>query len=176
MKIGERAAHRSLMFHALAELTGGQPLPVMKVAPLHPLEVRKPREIERDAAHAARDRSLALKLLTGRVNEGYLPWWAKLTKMESEEEAGDLSDMAEAFVALMKALQRHDVEYLLVGGMAINLHGLVRATEDIDLFVRPTPDNIGRLKAAATALFSPNFFPPSFDGAIRVTHHADPRA
>jgi hypothetical protein len=30
----------------------------------------------------------------------------------------------------------------------MGFHGLVRATEDLDLFVRPTPENIERLRAA----------------------------
>lgn len=67
--------------------------------------------------------------------------------METGESQGP-SDLAEAFVALTRALQRHGVEYLLVGGMAVNFHGLVRATEDIDLFVRPTRQNIEALKTA----------------------------
>lgn len=54
----------------------------------------------------------------------------------------------EEFSRLMRALSEHAVEYVLVGGIAVNLHGLVRATEDIDLFVRPEPSNIGRLKRA----------------------------
>jgi hypothetical protein len=49
---------------------------------------------------------------------------------------------------LFSALHRHGVEYVLVGGVAINLHGLVRGTDDIDLFVRPTESNVGRLRLA----------------------------
>lgn len=45
-------------------------------------------------------------------------------------------------------LQDREAEYVLVGGLALNLHGLVRATEDVDLFIKPTPDNVERVKAA----------------------------
>ncbi len=38
------------------------------------------------------------------------------------------------------------VDYVVVGGVAMNLHGIVRATEDLDLFVRPDPENIERLR------------------------------
>ncbi len=31
---------------------------------------------------------------------------------------------------LLRALHRHDVEYVLVGGVAMNLHGIARSTED----------------------------------------------
>lgn len=40
------------------------------------------------------------------------------------------------------------VDYVVVGGVALNLHGLIRATEDLDVFVRPVPDNIARLREA----------------------------
>jgi hypothetical protein len=49
---------------------------------------------------------------------------------------------------LLLALHEHHVEYVLVGGVAVNFHGIVRATEDIDLFVRPTEENVARLRAA----------------------------
>lgn len=63
---------------------------------------------------------------------------------DSTQEPG----IEEYFLILMRALETHRVDYVLVGGMAVNLHGLVRATEDIDLFVRPEPDNIERLRKA----------------------------
>lgn len=54
---------------------------------------------------------------------------------------------------LLQALHDHDVEYVLVGGAAINLHGILRATEDVDLFVRPTEDNVERLRGALGSLW-----------------------
>lgn len=43
-------------------------------------------------------------------------------------------------VQRFRALHEHEVEYVLVGGVAINLHGLVRSTDDddpiVDLFSR----------------------------------------
>ena len=56
----------------------------------------------------------------------------------------------ERFLDLVKALTREGVEYVLVGGVALNLHGIVRATEDVDLFIRPSEDNVDRLKRAPT--------------------------
>ncbi len=49
---------------------------------------------------------------------------------------------------LLEALALENVEYVLVGGQAMNLHGILRFTEDIDLFVVTTEDNISRLKRA----------------------------
>lgn len=49
---------------------------------------------------------------------------------------------------LLSLMQRHGVAYLLVGGYAVNLHGYVRATQDIDFLIRPDPDNARRLAIA----------------------------
>ena len=54
---------------------------------------------------------------------------------------------------LFEALDRERVEYVLVGGLALLVHGLGRTTEDIDLFVAPGEENTARLRAALTAVF-----------------------
>lgn len=55
--------------------------------------------------------------------------------------------------AVLRALHVEAVDYVLVGGAAMNLHGVVRATEDADLFVRPTRDNVAALKRALRRVF-----------------------
>lgn len=55
---------------------------------------------------------------------------------------------------VLAACGRELVEYVLIGGAALNFHGLVRATEDIDLFVRPTSENIARLRRALWSVYS----------------------
>lgn len=57
-------------------------------------------------------------------------------------------------LAVLAALDSHDVDYVLVGGLALGVHGLVRATRDIDLFVRPTSANVERLRAALRSVFN----------------------
>lgn len=59
----------------------------------------------------------------------------------------------EKLLALFKELDQRRVDYVLVGGVAMSLHGLVRATEDIDLFVPPDADNVARLKDALRAVW-----------------------
>ena len=49
---------------------------------------------------------------------------------------------------LFAALADEGVDYVLVGGVAVNLYGIVRATEDTDLFVRPDAENVARLRRA----------------------------
>jgi len=49
---------------------------------------------------------------------------------------------------LFQALSDEGVAYVLVGGVALNVHGIVRATQDVDLFVSADEDNIRRLRTA----------------------------
>ena len=63
-----------------------------------------------------------------------------------EESVADMD--FDLVIRLLQALHDASVEYVLVGGVAMSVHGLVRATEDIDLFVRLTSDNVARLRAA----------------------------
>jgi hypothetical protein len=46
------------------------------------------------------------------------------------------------------SLQRHDVRYVVIGGIAAVLHGVPRATFDLDLLIEPTSDNAQRLLEA----------------------------
>jgi len=63
-------------------------------------------------------------------------------------------DYAEELVRFLSALHQHAVEYVLIGGAAMNLHGLVRATQDIDLFIAPNAANVARLKQALRAIWA----------------------
>ena len=46
--------------------------------------------------------------------------------------------------AIVTALNQAQVQYLIVGGLAVNAHGCERATRDVDLVVGLQPDNILR--------------------------------
>lgn len=54
----------------------------------------------------------------------------------------------ETIKRLLAAMEREGVRYAIFGAVALNLHGLARFTEDLDLFVEPVDNNIERLKAA----------------------------
>jgi len=45
------------------------------------------------------------------------------------------------FKELLLAFYAHNVEYLIVGAHALAAHGHVRATKDMDVWVRPEPSN-----------------------------------
>jgi len=49
---------------------------------------------------------------------------------------------------VLAALEARGVRYAIIGAVAMNLHGLARSTEDLDIFVEPEAGNIDRLKLA----------------------------
>ena len=55
-------------------------------------------------------------------------------------------------VRLCAALNAQDALYVVVGGMAINQQGLLRATEDIDLLIERSRENQGKVRAALEIL------------------------
>lgn len=53
---------------------------------------------------------------------------------------------------ILRVLAEHGVEYVLIGGLAVQTHGHVRTTNDADLIPAPNPANLERLAAALRAL------------------------
>ena len=49
---------------------------------------------------------------------------------------------------LFQALARHGVQYVTVGGVAIQAHGAQRLTRDLDVVIAASNDNLDRLAAA----------------------------
>jgi len=56
---------------------------------------------------------------------------------------------------LLSAFSRHRVEYLMVGAYAMAAHGQPRATMDIDLWLRVSPENARRTVAALVEFGAP---------------------
>ncbi len=63
--------------------------------------------------------------------------------------------MSRDFRDLFAAFNAEGVEYLLVGAHALAVHGHVRATKDLDVWVRPSGDNAARVLRALTAFGAP---------------------
>ena len=57
------------------------------------------------------------------------------------------------YIRVLEALEKHRVEYILVGGFAVILHGLPRLTRDIDIFIKMAPKNIKQLRKALHSVF-----------------------
>lgn len=54
--------------------------------------------------------------------------------------------------ALLRTLRDHEVEFVVIGGLAVAAHGYVRATKDLDVVPRPDSDNRRRLYATLQSL------------------------
>lgn len=54
---------------------------------------------------------------------------------------------------VLRSFESVTLEYVLVGSAAMAFHGLVRATGGLDLFIRATPGNIEKLRAALRAAY-----------------------
>ncbi len=64
-----------------------------------------------------------------------------------------MANQFQNFLAVIDALNKYNVDYIVVGGVAVILHGLERLTRDIDVFVENSIANIGRLRLALRSLY-----------------------
>ena len=76
-----------------------------------------------------------------------------------------------SLIAIVKVLNEANSRYLVVGGIAVNVHGFMRLTVDVDLFIQLNPPNLlGALQALGQLGYRPAI-PVSFediaDGAKR---------
>ena len=58
---------------------------------------------------------------------------------------------------LIEIMERHEVEYVLVGGFAVNFYGYVRTTHDVDILVNPSFENARKMVKTAAKNFSRSF-------------------
>ncbi len=82
------------------------------------------------------------------------------------------------FIKLLRRFQEEGVEYVLVGGQAVRLNGFVRATEDVDVLLKPTRENGEKIIRALSFLQSateldPAWFAPSESGEVENIRVAD---
>lgn len=59
------------------------------------------------------------------------------------------------FVEMLSALCEGGVEFMIVGAHAMAAHGVARATGDLDIWVRPTPENAVRVLDAVRRFGAP---------------------
>jgi hypothetical protein len=59
------------------------------------------------------------------------------------------------FAEMLSALSAADADFLLIGAHALAVHGLVRATGDLDVWVRPTAENAERVWSALVHFGAP---------------------
>lgn len=61
------------------------------------------------------------------------------------------------FLDFLELLDKHDVNYLLVGGYAVILHGYGRSTGDLDLWIHKTSENYTKLQKVYADFGAPIF-------------------
>jgi hypothetical protein len=66
------------------------------------------------------------------------------------------------FISALRILNKHAVDYILVGGVASSVRGAIYNTRDLDVVHSRTPENIGRLLAALRELNARYIFRPEF--------------
>ena len=76
--------------------------------------------------------------------------------------------LARDFKEFLKLLNSNNVEYLLIGGYAVGIHGYIRTTNDLDIWVGVSPENAARIERvlrefgfAIAALTSDLFLAPN---------------
>lgn len=72
----------------------------------------------------------------------------------------------QALPAVLAALVEEHVEFVVFGAVALMAHGLVRATQDLDIFVRADAENVARLRQALRRVYPE-------DSAIDEITHGD---
>jgi hypothetical protein len=70
-------------------------------------------------------------------------------------------DAIQDFQDFLDLLDRHDVRYLIIGGLAFIYHAKPRFTKDIDIWLDPEPGNLARANAALAAFGSPYLLDPT---------------
>ncbi len=68
------------------------------------------------------------------------------------EPSGPPDDAPTDPAEIFRALNSHEVDYLIIGGVAVQAYGHVRTTQDVDLIVAPDPRNLALLAAALEQL------------------------
>jgi hypothetical protein len=75
---------------------------------------------------------------------------------------------------ILAVLAEHAVDYVIVGGLAVQTHGHVRTTVDIDIYPRPDQKNLARLDDALNALDAESLNPGSEN--LKIDAKTLPRA
>lgn len=87
--------------------------------------------------------------------------------------------MEPSFEKLLVLLAEHGVQFVVVGGIAVTLQGYVRLTEDVDLLVESSAENIDLLLATLSGYgegFASQLTRSDFDdseGAIRIVEETE---
>jgi predicted nucleotidyltransferase len=81
-------------------------------------------------------------------------------------------------ISFLKALQNHDVKFLLIGGHAAIYYGVNRNTGDLDILIEPTAVNGLKLITTLTSLKLevPEILPQEFESPLVLSFGFEPDA
>ena len=65
------------------------------------------------------------------------------------------------FEDMLSLLNKHGAKYLIVGGLAFIYHAKPRYTKNIDIWIDPSPKNVGRVNKALVEFGSPYLLTPN---------------
>lgn len=65
------------------------------------------------------------------------------------------------FEDILVLLEKHEVRYLIIGGLAFIYHARPRYTKDMDLWIDPSRDNVARANRALAEFGSPFLLDPN---------------
>src|ERR1700691_5330393 len=83
---------------------------------------------------------------------------------------------------LLVALTNAQVDFVVLGGVAVGVHGFLRATQDLDIVPDATPENLARLarvlvelnaQQVGTGDFSPEEFPHDPTDPVQLAEGAN---
>ncbi len=75
---------------------------------------------------------------------GRRPPWARPPPLKKVIPAHTVGETV-FYEKILKELNRAGVRYVVAGGIAVNLHGVPRATADLDLLIEMSPSNVRKL-------------------------------
>lgn len=70
------------------------------------------------------------------------------------------------FEDMLEQLERFEVRYLIIGGLAFIYHAKPRYTKDMDLWIGPDPENVARANRALAEFGSPYLLDPGENDQI----------
>ena len=64
-----------------------------------------------------------------------------------------MANQFQDFLRVLKAFNAFELEYVLIGGVALILHGMERLTRDMDIFIQNNSENMQKLRKALNSIF-----------------------
>lgn len=78
------------------------------------------------------------------------------------------------YESLVSELNTHGVEYIIVGAYAVGYHGYLRGTGDLDILVKPSPENAVKVSAALKEFAAVEVAPAEITVKTRIVVGREP--